>query len=89
MATFEALSRELLSSVRTIHRVDPEALELARTAYAQIVLGEDPLAGVKDQRRHRPRDAFRRSPTTAVLADGTELEADLICIRYRLRLHER
>ncbi|MEO5321156.1 aspartate/glutamate racemase family protein [Arthrobacter sp. CC3] len=30
VATFEALSRELLPSARTVHRVDPEALELAR-----------------------------------------------------------
>jgi hypothetical protein len=30
VATFEALSRELMSSARTVHRVDPEALELAR-----------------------------------------------------------
>jgi hypothetical protein len=30
VATFESLSRELLRTVRTVHRVDPEALELAR-----------------------------------------------------------
>jgi hypothetical protein len=30
VATFEALSRELLPSARLVHRVDPEALELAR-----------------------------------------------------------
>jgi hypothetical protein len=30
VATFEALSRELMPSARTVHRVDPEALELAR-----------------------------------------------------------
>ncbi|MET1085564.1 MAG: aspartate/glutamate racemase family protein [Arthrobacter sp.] len=30
VATFEALSRELMPSVSTVHRVDPEALELAR-----------------------------------------------------------
>ena len=30
VATFEALARELVSSARTVHRVDPEALELAR-----------------------------------------------------------
>lgn len=30
VATFEALSRELLPSAHTVHRVDPEALELAR-----------------------------------------------------------
>jgi hypothetical protein len=30
VATFEAPSRELLPSARTVHRVDPEALELAR-----------------------------------------------------------
>jgi aspartate/glutamate racemase len=28
--TFEALSRELIPAARTVHRVDPEALELAR-----------------------------------------------------------
>jgi Asp/Glu/Hydantoin racemase len=30
VATFEGLSREVLPSARTVHRVDPEALELAR-----------------------------------------------------------
>lgn len=30
VATFEALSRELMPSAETIHRVDPDALELAR-----------------------------------------------------------
>lgn len=30
--TFETLSRELLPSARTVHRVDPDALELARQA---------------------------------------------------------
>lgn len=30
VATFEALARELLPSAATVHRVDPEALELAR-----------------------------------------------------------
>lgn len=30
VATFEALSREVMPSARTVHRVDPEALELAR-----------------------------------------------------------
>ena len=30
LSTFESLARELLPSARTIHRVDPEALELAR-----------------------------------------------------------
>jgi hypothetical protein len=30
VATFEALSRELMPSARTVNRVDPEALELAR-----------------------------------------------------------
>lgn len=30
VATFEALSRELIPAARTVHRVDPEALELAR-----------------------------------------------------------
>jgi hypothetical protein len=30
VATFEALSRELMPSARTVHRVDAEALELAR-----------------------------------------------------------
>ncbi|HJV98787.1 MAG TPA: aspartate/glutamate racemase family protein [Arthrobacter sp.] len=30
VATFEALSRELIPSAQTVHRVDPEALELAR-----------------------------------------------------------
>jgi hypothetical protein len=30
VATFEALARELLPTARTVHRVDPEALELAR-----------------------------------------------------------
>lgn len=30
VATFEALSRELMPSARAVHRVDPEALELAR-----------------------------------------------------------
>ena len=30
VATFEALSRELIPTARTVHRVDPEALELAR-----------------------------------------------------------
>lgn len=30
VATFEALCRELIPSAQTVHRVDPEALELAR-----------------------------------------------------------
>lgn len=30
VATFEALSQELMPSARTVHQVDPEALELAR-----------------------------------------------------------
>ncbi|WP_066286570.1 aspartate/glutamate racemase family protein [Arthrobacter sp. B6] len=30
VATFEALAQELMPSARTVHRVDPEALELAR-----------------------------------------------------------
>ena len=30
VATFDALSREFMPSARTVHRVDPEALELAR-----------------------------------------------------------
>lgn len=30
MDTFEALARELMPSARTVHRVDPDALELAR-----------------------------------------------------------
>jgi hypothetical protein len=50
-ATFEALSRELLPTARTVHRVDPEALELARQDGAgervrEVVSGH--LAGLRE-----------------------------------------
>ncbi|MCU1568204.1 MAG: hypothetical protein JWQ56_3141 [Pseudarthrobacter sp.] len=50
-ATFEALSREYLPSAATVHRVDPEALELARregaAESARAVVAAH-LAGLRD-----------------------------------------